>query len=369
VAKKHKDKTMAATAGTGTTHKSGKPAPKARANATNSDGATQATPSVDLENLSDEQMLDFLYERNLDLIKKAREAADKDPIGIQRLLCQAVLGTRMDDNPFDETRKAATPNQHDEKTPRRHLHADIAELLLDRFDFVERKGADPRPPDPISIRTWMIESCYLDSTFFSFMLGRNYTRPPTLRAALDGLGLPDEYLTSQESTFRSALFMACDFIYHGVPLFRRSAREPEQFVQVSYRDEDYIYLSKMGQHGVPSDYNLPYWATEFYVYREHYEAQELFFSQANGVKPHEVPLLRKALRTHIGFPDAESPVEDRMSVALRTAAKLARRDVPELFRDGVWPGHKRVVGWIQENVPGCESDRRAEAIAIVAAPD
>lgn len=331
----------------------------------------------------EQEILTTWFERVSELLELIRQKETDEPRSIQKLICHAVLEPDSEDANVivlfqrHAERLRSRKDQHQEAKERHlRLYGDRARLFLDHFSFKERKPneQDLAPGEYLSLRTWMIESGYLGSGMHPFQLGRHFERPRSLLTAQPP-DLIGDFFRASEGDFQSAQLMACELIYGGIPIYRRADEDSNRYDQVSYQDEDYIYLSKMGQFGVPDTYSLPYWATEFFVRRDHLAAHKVFFSQAGSLTPEEVRTLRNALRAHIGcqVPTESCEAEKIGGSLLQIALRLARREVDELFRGTAskdWPKKDAVIKWLMSNVPELRSSKkRAEAVDVIAAPD
>jgi hypothetical protein len=262
----------------------------------------------------DQRLQEQLYEQTKQfeetvwqIIYSVQDLACKRPELFTRMICEAALGKASADGNFFagmlEKGTESDPRKMSSRARSAWRGKELAEFMLEVLELVEseqNRQSDTRTGF-VSIRDLAVRyeaNGGIDRLNFG-RLGAS-TRLSYGRGAQ--LQEPDffwDYFEAIVSNVDLTLFRVCELVYNGIPLFRKL--EDGTYQQIDYSEADYIYLSKMGEHGgIPESWRLPYWANEYFLDEGHIRAHRIFFSQAEPPTPAQVVPLKAAFRAHIG---------------------------------------------------------------------
>lgn len=303
-----------------------------------------------------EDKLAVAQQQYLNLI---RQFINEHPERFARIACETVLGIIGDGsaNPFLRAGKDALlgPDHY----LARH-YSDLARVLLAKIDDKFLPNLDV---EYIRLKDWITTRMSPRHSY-----GGNYTHAEQER-------ILSTFFTINEDNFGYAILDACDLVYQGIPLYALADGASGTFHQLSFDDDDYVYL---GQKGKRSDTHgtarFPDWAEKYFIKKEHLAAHRIFFS---GDRPdsEETKVLRVAFRQHIGFaskPKMHSPACQRKhnTKLLELIDEVINRYYGENFeltdRDS-WPKQIDVIEWLRSTYS--LSERLALAVDLVTRPD
>ena len=210
---------------------------------------------------------------------------------------------------------------------------ELAEFMLEVLGLVESEtdGKSDTSTGFISIRDLAVRyeaSGGIDKLNFG-RLGASTRLSYDRRGKLQEPDFFSDYFKAIISNVGMTLFRVCELVYNGIPLFRKL--EDGTYQQIEFSDADYIYLSKMGEHGgIPESWRLPYWVDEYFLDEEHIRAHRIFFSQAEPPTPAQVVPLKAAFRAHIGCAQVTALA---LQVNLGTSSPSRGRTKPESTRE------------------------------------
>jgi hypothetical protein len=288
----------------------------------------------------------------------------KVPGVLDRLICEAALGIPSELNFFrltDEERSAVT-----------RMFPDLPALILaDLARQEDRQNGKEPPPVPdtngfVRLTDWIARHVH-----FHKIPGWRFTSAEDSRIIY-------AFFDHHEDAFGLEIGNATQLVYNGIPLYEYD-ESAGQYLPIAFSHEDYIYLSKKGEHcDQGPTASFPYWAKKYYVKREHLDAHRIFFSGAEvGDGEQKIAPLRTALRHHIGFGGHTGASASSERRAHRTRMMdLVDRVIDHFYGPDSkfdpalrnWPKQEEVVPWLQTTIPGT-SEAEAKAVDAVTRPD
>lgn len=326
------------------------------------DGSTDAdTREEELAELKQQ-----VHDNRVQLIEAILEFVDHRFDVFATWACEAALGIESENGPRNPLLQR---DQDGKVVPAAGYCSQIARILLAKL-----KG-DSQPDGPIfegylSILEWMKSRITKPERVHSFSLDRARNRA---RVDLVVTGFFDE----QEELFGDVARWALELVYHGVPLYAADAKGSALHL-VPYSHEDYVYLSKKGEHSDSAPmYWLPFWTSTYYFSRAHLDAHAIFFSgDLSDHNKEAIAVLRAAFRKYIGIEveahagESTSRTNKEHSSLLALVPKVMERYYGAGYvktNPDTWTTQTVVVKWLMDSF--AISEREANAIDIVTRPD
>lgn len=189
--------------------------------------------------------------------------------------------------------------------------------------------------------------------------------------------LKNNFFISQLAEFGASQWYQCELVFHGVPLYCQDANG--EFQRIPFTDPDYIFLSKMGEHGVQDvgQSEFPYWAKKFFMKTSDIEAHSRFFESREdgtpndemapyGIDDDELPKYRAIFRQLIGVVDV-APAHVAAKHDSRKLLRIAHDVIAEFGDRTPYPKSTEVQPWLMEKYG--ISKRQADSIDVVTRPD
>ncbi len=206
-----------------------------------------------------------------DLLAKKSRLIDFHHPTFVRLMCEALLGIKHDGdtNPFlTDDDKSGTDGR---------IWGDLARAALARLDLEPTRGASVAPDETgefIALKDWIARRFHPRRVHSNEFTERQLAE---LQAS--------SYFQKIEEDFGFTVGWVCEKVYHGIPLYERDPTG--SYVPIPFNHEDYIYLSKKGQHlDWRPESSYPYWAKRYFLKREHLVVYDIFYG---GRMDHRMP--------------------------------------------------------------------------------
>jgi hypothetical protein len=306
------------------------------------------------------------HDNRLRLIELIAEIADHRFDVFATWACEAALGIESENGPLNPLLER---DEDGKVVPAARYCSQIARILLAKL-----KG-ESQPDGPIfegylSILEWMKSRITEPKRVYSFSLDRARSR-----ARVDFV--VNDFFDEQEELFGDVARWALELVYQGVPLYATDAKGSALHL-VPYSHEDYVYLSKKGEHfdSAPM-YRLPFWTSTCYFSGAHLDAHAIFFSgDLSDHSKEAIAVLRAAFRKYIGIEveshagESASRINKEHSSLLALVPKVLDRYYGAEYvktNPDTWTTQTVVVKWLMDSF--AISEREASAIDIVTRPD
>ena len=218
---------------------------------------------------------------------RIQELAGKVPHVFARLICEAALGVPNENNIF-------RPAEKDREAVMR-LYPDLPAAIL--ADLARREKRANGVESQLPCVDGFVKLCDWIERYAHF-----HSVPGWKFTSGEDSHIMHAFFNYHEDSFGHEIGNAAQLVYNGIPLYEYDPLS-RQYVVVPFTHEDYIYLSKKGEH---CDYgprsSFPYWAKKYFIRQQHLDAHKIFFAGIEvGDSVQKVEILRTAFRHHIGF--------------------------------------------------------------------
>jgi hypothetical protein len=301
-----------------------------------------------------------LEKNRLDEAQRLKEFIDENPKEFIRLMCKSVLGIEDEkNNPFfvgDEHLGGVVGRSNlyvqglakiilnkvsdDELSPVEDGFESFENVVADNFSFSDRLESDEIVKDYYIL--------YIRESFFGEYAG----------------------------DLASAIDMACQFVFEGVPLYRKKLCG-QGYELLSFDDPLYHYIYKKGQYFESgATIHVPNWVDGLFFKSSDFDSHNALFSGTNELEDSERDVRRSALWREIGIDKGRHENdEDQDRRKHRTKLLDATQLVIDRYygaqfdeRDpGTFTSQKTVVEWLQATIG--LSEREAQSVDIVTRPD